>query len=105
MATELSFVQYVCDQLAAAGELSYKKMFGEYMVYVNNKPIILVCDNTAFVKKMDEVNELMVGASTGHPYNGAKLHYILDIDDQDQATKVVMKLEQITPLPKQKKPK
>ncbi|MGN0560765.1 MAG: hypothetical protein ACI4K8_06895 [Candidatus Fimenecus sp.] len=25
-------------------------MFGEYMVYVNDKPILMVCDNTVFVK-------------------------------------------------------
>ena len=30
MASELNFVQYVAEQMANAGEITYKKMFGEY---------------------------------------------------------------------------
>jgi DNA helicase-2/ATP-dependent DNA helicase PcrA len=37
------------------GAVRYKKMFGEYMVYVNEKPILLVCDNTVFVKILDRL--------------------------------------------------
>jgi TfoX/Sxy family transcriptional regulator of competence genes len=50
MATTADFIEYVCDQISGIGAVRCKKMFGEYMVYINEKPILLVCDNTAFCK-------------------------------------------------------
>ena len=87
------------------GNVRYKKMFGEYMVYVNDKPVLLVCDDTVFVKQLDIIADDMANASKGLPYEGTKEHYILDIDDADLAIKVVEKLEKVTPLPKSRKKK
>ena len=53
MATQESFINYVCEQIKGIGDIKYKKMFGEYMVYLNEKPVIIVCNNTAFVKRLD----------------------------------------------------
>lgn len=75
-------------------------MFGEYMVYVNDKPVLLVCDNTVYVKKLLEIEELMSGAECGVPYDSAKEHYILDIEDRELTAKAVEILERITPVPK-----
>jgi len=105
MATTIDFINYVCEQLEGIGEISYKKMFGEYMVYLNNKPVIIVCDNTAFVKKLDCIEELMKNASTGYPYDGAKEHYILDIDNSEFSKNAVLEIEKVTPLPKRKSKK
>ena len=49
MATSREYVDYVCERLACFGDLTMRKMFGEYMVYLNAKPVFLVCDNTVFV--------------------------------------------------------
>jgi TfoX/Sxy family transcriptional regulator of competence genes len=87
------------------GEVRNKKMFGEYMVYVNDKPILLVCENTVFVKILPELAEKMSSAERGLPYEGAKEHYILDIDNTDFSSDVVSILEMITPLPKPRKKK
>lgn len=103
MATSLEFIEFVCDQIRECGHIRYKKMFGEYMVYVNNKPILLVCDNTVYVKKLDCIAEKMKRASVGIPYPGAKEHYILDIDDTDLSYEIIRILEPLTPLPKPKK--
>jgi TfoX/Sxy family transcriptional regulator of competence genes len=35
MATSQDYVEYVTAQIADCGVVRYKKMFGEYMVYVN----------------------------------------------------------------------
>lgn len=51
MSTTMDYVEFVCGQIRDAWDVRYKKMFGEYMVYINDKPILLVCDNTVFVKK------------------------------------------------------
>ena len=105
MATTKDYIEYVCERLHGAGGLRYRKMFGEYMVYVNDKPVLLVCDNTVFVKIVPELAALMADAERVLPYEGAKEHYILDIDDPDLARQVVAVLETVTPLPKPKKKK
>ena len=102
MATRKEYIEYVCEQIADVGEVQYKKMFGEYMIYVNGKPVIIVCDDVAYVKEKEEIADLMNMADTGFPYQGAKEHYVLDVDDSNLARKVVMELEKITPLPKSK---
>ena len=107
MGSTQDFIEYVCEQIRDAGDVRYRKMFGEYMVYVNDKPILLVCDDTVFVKQVDVLRELMNGAETGFPYTGAKEHYILDIDDAGLSNAVVAVLEPLTsiPVPKKKKSK
>ena len=104
MATSQEYIEFVCEQLASTEteNVRYKKMFGEYMVYVNDKPVLLVCDNTVFVKKLPELKELMSGAECGVPYDGAKEHYILDIENRELTAKAVEILEQITPVPKKR---
>lgn len=103
MATSIDFIKYVCEQIDVVGIIRYRKMFGEYMVYINDKPILLVCDETVYVKMKDDIKELMKNAPIGFPYKGAKEHYILDIDDKDLCFRVINVLEPITPIPVKKK--
>ena len=101
MATDLSYIRFVCEQLRGE-DAQYKKMFGEYMVYVEDKPVLLVCDNTVFVKQHEALKDLLSDAEKGLPYGGAKEHYILYIEDTDLVEKVVAVLKEITPLPKKR---
>lgn len=50
MATTRNYLDFVCTQLEEIWGIDYKRMFGEYQIYVNDKPVLLVCDNTVFVK-------------------------------------------------------
>lgn len=36
MATSVDFIKFVCEQIRGYTNVRYKKMFGEYMVYVKN---------------------------------------------------------------------
>ncbi|MCI8636434.1 MAG: transcriptional regulator [Clostridia bacterium] len=103
MATTNEFIEYVCEQINGIGDIRYKKMFGEYMVYVNEKPVIIVCNNTAFVKQLDCIKEDMKDAEIGYPYKGAKEHYVLDIDNSDFCKSIIIKIEKVTPVPKPRK--
>ena len=105
MATTLDYVDYVKAQSEGCGVVRYRKMFGEYMVYFNDRPILLVCDNTVFVKMLPCLDELMSDAERGYPYDGAKEHYILDIDSAELTSAVITALESVTPMPKPKKKK
>lgn len=103
MSTTQDFIEYVCEQIRGVGFVRYRKMFGEYMVYINEKPILLVCDNIVFVKELDCIADKMQDAEKGLPYDGAKEHYILDIDDAESAKEIIRTLEPVTSLPKPKK--
>lgn len=98
MATSAEYMEYVCDQIRNAGEIRYKKMFGEYMVYIDEKPVFTVCDNTVFVKILPELEELMKEADKGYPYEGAKEHYVLDVDNEELTYAVLDVLKEKIPV-------
>lgn len=105
MASSTDFVEYVLEQLSGVGMLRHRKMFGEYCIYVNEKPIVLVCDDQVFIKIIPELAEIMASAEKGFPYEGASERYILDIENRNLARKAISILEQNTPLPKPKRKK
>ena len=105
MATSKEYIDYVCEQAEGFGDLRYRKMFGEYMVYWNDRPALLVCDNTVYVKKLPELAELLHDAPCALPYEGAKEHYILDIENRALLARLLPLLEALTPLPKPRKKK
>lgn len=105
MATTQEYIEYVCEQISGVGDIRYRKMFGEYMVYLNDKPVVIVCDNIAYVKKLPCIVDKMRNAECGHPYEGAKEHYILDIDNSDFCREIIKAVEEVTPLPKSRKKK
>ena len=50
MASNTDFVQYVADQCAGAGDITTRKMFGDYAIYCNGQIFGLICDNRFYVK-------------------------------------------------------
>lgn len=44
MATAIDYIEFVMESLGRIGteNARYKKMFGEYMVYVDDRPVLLV---------------------------------------------------------------
>lgn len=103
MSTTKEYIQFVLEQLNGIDGVTYKKMFGEYMVYVQEKPVLIVCDNCVMVKKLPELAEIMRDAPDGIPYDGAKVHYILDIENRSLTESVIEILVRITPVPKKRK--
>jgi TfoX/Sxy family transcriptional regulator of competence genes len=109
MASDLSFVEYLCDQMAGAGQVSFRKMFGEYAIYCDRKVVALVCDNQLFVKPTEGGRARLGKVVEAPPYPGAKPHFLMagQIDDEE----LMMQVIQITarelpmPKPKSKKPK
>lgn len=102
MATSKEYIEFVCGQISGTGRVRYRKMFGEYMVYIDDKPLLLVCDNTVYVKKLDILAEIIRDSELGVPYDGAKEYYILDIDNIPLCESVISVLKPITSVPKKK---
>ena len=45
MACTTDYIDFICSQLEGVGVIRSKKMFGDWMIYIDEKPIILACDN------------------------------------------------------------
>ena len=106
MASNLEFVEYVCDQISGAGSITYKKMFGEYGVYCDGKVIGVICDNQFFVKKTEAGAALCSDYEEAAPYTGAKPHFIIDsVDNQERMARLIRATCDELPAPKPKKKK
>ena len=105
MSTSKEYMQFVLDQLEEFPDVTYRKMFGEYMVYVNERPVLTLCDNRVFVKKLPQVAVLMADAECGYPYEGAKEAYLLNLGDDAQIDALLPMLVEHTPLPRPRKKK
>lgn len=103
MACTTDYIDFVCSQLNGVGIIRSKKMFGDWLIYIDEKPVVLACDNICYVKKLPVIAELMTGADTGFPYDGAKEHYILDVEHRDKAIEIIETLLPAIPYPKKKK--
>ncbi len=75
---------------------------GDYVIFVNEKCVITACDNLAYVKKLLCIEALMADAEIGIPYSGAKEAYKLDLSNRSAALKVVARLWNVLPFPKNK---
>ena len=104
MASNTDFVQYVADQCSGAGEITTRKMFGDYGIYCNGKIFGLICDNRFYLKPTEAGRTLLRSISLCPPYDGAKDYfYIADVDDRDYLSSLVMATCQALPEPKKRK--
>ena len=106
MASNSDFVQYIADQCAGAGEITVKKMFGDYGIYCNGKIFGLICDDCFYLKPTETVRTLLRTVDMRPPYEGAKDYfYIADVDDRDYLALIVGETYKALPEPKPKKKK
>lgn len=106
MASNPSFVQYIADQCAGAGEIITKKMFGDYAIYCDGKIFGLICDDCFFLKPTDAVKPLLRAVEMLPPYDGAKDYFFIsDVDDHDYLALIVSETCKALPEPKLKKRK
>ncbi|KVH57683.1 TfoX/Sxy family protein [Burkholderia cepacia] len=77
MASSQGTVDFIVEQMAAAGTVSARKMFGEYGIYCDGKMAALVCDDRLFVKPTPEGRAFLGKCEEGSPYPGAKPHLVI----------------------------
>lgn len=108
MATNKNTIEYILEQIAAAGAVSARKMFGEYAIYCDGKVVALICDDQLFVKPTKAGKTFIGTVSEAPPYPGAKPYYLISGEQWDDADWLV-ELTKLTaaelPLPKPKKKK
>ena len=104
MASNPDLVQYIADQCAGAGEITVKKMFGDYGIYCDGKIFGLICDDRFFLKPTEAGRALLRKEELRPPYHGAKDYfYIDDIDDRDYLSALVRATCKALPEPKKRR--
>lgn len=104
MACSPDFVQYIIDRCSGAGEVTVKKMMGDYCAYCDGVLFGLICDNNFYVKVTEPGRVVLKEVILRSPYDGAKDYfYISDVDDRDYLTTLITATIPALPRPKAKK--
>ncbi len=104
MASDLEFVQFVADQIDSEREISFRNMFGEYVLYSKGKVVALICDNQLFVKPTKAGKEFIGDYVEAPPYPGAKPALLIQdkIEDRDWLSQLICITEKELPKPRPK---
>jgi len=78
MATQSATIDFLLARLREPKRFSARAMFGEYALYADGRVVALVCDDRLYVKCLPASQALEPLCEQGHPYPGAKLHYIVE---------------------------
>ena len=108
MASRQTIVDYILEQIASAGDVSARKMFGEYAIYAGGKTVALVCDDKLFVKPTAAGKAFATPFEEGFPYPGAKPWLLIPEekwDDHKWLTRLIQITASELPLPKLKRPR
>jgi TfoX/Sxy family transcriptional regulator of competence genes len=108
MASNQGTVDFIVEQMAAAGSISGRKMFGEYALYCGAKIVALVCDDRLFVKPTSAGRVFIGKVVEAPPYPGAKPSLLISgeqIEDADWLSELIRRSAAELPEPKPKKPR
>ena len=104
MASSKDFVQFVTEQCGGAGEITARKMFGDYGIYCDGKIFGLICDDRFYLKPTEAVRPLLRAVEMRPPYDGAKYYFdVADVDDRDYLSMLVRETCKTLPASKPKK--
>lgn len=106
MASQQRTVDFLIDQMSDAGDVSARKMFGEYAVYCQNKVVALICDDQLFVKPTQAGRTLIGQPKMAPAYPGAKPSFLIDgdrWDDREWLSDLIRLTARELPLPQKKK--
>jgi TfoX/Sxy family transcriptional regulator of competence genes len=101
MASDETFVAFIRDQMAGAGPISARRMFGEFAIYCGAKVVALICDNQLFVKPTVAGKALLGDPSLAPPYPGAKPYFLMDdVDDGEFLSALIAATATELPVPR-----
>jgi DNA transformation protein len=110
MATRQDTVDFILGQIDGAGDVSARKMFGEYAIYCDGRTVALVCDDQLYVKPTASGSAFASPFETGSPFPGAKPWLLISEQkclDRNWLSRLIRLSTAEIPLPleKKKKPK
>lgn len=89
MASSLSYVEFVKDQLSPAGTITCRKMFGEYGLYCDGKYFGVICTDRTLVKITPAGEAYWPDCPRGIPYEGGGEMFLPDVEDREKLVELV----------------
>ena len=106
MASSKEYFEFVKEQLSLIGDVSYRAMMGEYIIYYQGKVIGGIYDDRFLVKPTASAKRLMPDAAFELPYEGAKeMLLVEEIEDRDFLVDLFNAMVDELPAPKKRKKK
>ena len=104
MSSSKEYLNYILEQLSEAGDISYRAMMGEYILYYRGKIIGGIYDDRFLVKPVEAARRMMTDAQQEMPYEGAKEMLLVD-EVEDKAFLKALLEAMYEELPERKKGK
>ena len=107
MASDINFIKFIVDQIENSGSIRYRKMFGEYAIYCNDKVIAVICNDQLFVKPTQAGRSFIDNVVEAPAYPGAKPSFLIEdqLEDSEWLCELIALTEKELPKPKPKKKK
>ena len=103
-ASSKEYLDFVLDQLPSSGEVAFKPMMGEYIIYFRGKIVGGIFDDRFLVKQTEAARRLMPDAPLEAPYEGAKEMILVDrIDERDFLETLLTEMYPELPEPKKRR--
>ena len=97
-------IDFKLEQLSELGDISYRAMMGEYIIYYRGKVIGGIYDDRFLVKPTKSVLAMMPNADRELPYEGAKEMLLVDdVEDKEFFRKLLEAMYDELPPPRKKK--
>ncbi|MCR5689502.1 MAG: TfoX/Sxy family protein [Clostridiales bacterium] len=103
MASSKEYLDHILEQLSATGDISYRPMMGEYIIYYRGKIVGGIYDDRFLVKITKSARAMMPEAETQPPYDGAKeMLSVEDVDNREFLRELLDAIYAELPAPKKK---
>ena len=109
MGSTAGFATYIVEQLRDVREVSTRRMFGEFALYVGVKVVGFICDDQLFLKPTPEGLAVLadndLDPEYAPAYPGSKDYLLIDIDSSEILCDLVRATADALPVPPPKKPR
>ena len=98
MPSSKDYLDFILEQLSALGDITYRQMMGEYILYYKGKVFGGIYDNRFLVKITKSSAALLPNASKELPYEGAKEMLSVDeLEDKEFLAKLITSMYEELP--------
>ena len=97
-------MRFILEQLSELGDVTYRAMMGEYIIYYRGKIVGGIYDDRLLVKPTKSAVTMMPNAGMELPYDGAKEMLLVDdVDNKEFLRELLEAMYEELPAPKKKK--
>ena len=104
MASSRDFLDFILERLSGLGDVEYRAMMGEYIIYYKGRIVGGIYDDRFLVKPTESAMAMMPDALRQLPYEGAKeMLAVDDVENREFLCDLLEAMYNELPEPKRKK--